>query len=70
MADDHQDAARVDCLLQLLQLRYPDHLTAEQLETLRPDVEGIVKLSSALRAVKLAPHDEPGTHFQPYRSEG
>ncbi len=67
MADEPKDTVRTDLLLQLLQQRYPDRLRTTELESLRSNFEDILALSSALRAVKLEPHQEPFTQFKPYR---
>ncbi len=49
---------------------YGDRLDDEQLEGVRKGVETIVRVSAAMRAVKLENGDEPFSVFTPYREEG
>lgn len=49
---------------------YGDRLDNEQLEGVRAGVETIVRVSAAVRAVRLENADEPFSVFVPYRTEG
>ena len=49
---------------------YGDRLDDEQLEGVRKGMETIVRVSAAMRAVKLDNGDEPFSVFTPYREEG
>lgn len=54
LADAYTEAARV---------RFGEHLTPEQLEQVRKDLDGNVRTADRLRAVKLKNGDEPDFTF-------
>lgn len=49
--------------------RYGDRLTSEQLEQVQKGVESIREAAAALRAVELRNSDEPFAMFIPYRKD-
>jgi hypothetical protein len=57
-------------LFNLVRERYGDRLTPQELEDVRSQVDRVIELADALRAVELDPRDEPLSLFQPYRVEG
>ena len=61
--------AEVEALLGLVRERYRDRLDAEQWAGVRTSVRAIVQASRALRAVRLANHDEPAQPFAAHRAE-
>jgi hypothetical protein len=68
---DTNDAQRdSECLLHLLQQRYGDRLTSNELEEVKKGLDGITAMAAALRRVKLENRDEPFSVFIPYRGKG
>ena len=57
-------------LFDMVQRRYGDRLTADQLDEVRKGVERVVEAAEALRAVRLDTGIEPLSVFNPYREEG
>jgi hypothetical protein len=60
--------AEVERLFALVRQRYGERLTPGELDEVRKGVEGVVRTSRALRAVKLENADEPFPPFTPYRA--
>jgi len=58
-----------EVLFKMVQNRYGDRLSGEELEELRKGVEKITETAEALRSVKLENWDEPFSVFKPYRRE-
>ena len=58
------------CLFDMLQRRYGERLTPEQLEQVHQGVDAIRQAAEKLRAVKLENSDEPFARFVPYRKRG
>jgi hypothetical protein len=54
-----------DILLTLIQERYSDRVTHEELEEIRKSLNAIIDNSSAMRAIKLENCDEPFQTFRP-----
>jgi hypothetical protein len=48
----------------ILSRRYGDHLTPEQLDSIRKDLDGDLQATKRLRAVKLGNADEPDFTFR------
>jgi hypothetical protein len=59
----------VEALFALVRQRYGERLTAEELAAVREGIEGIVRTTRALRAVRLRNSDEPLPPFAPFRAE-
>lgn len=59
-----------EVLFKMLQNRYGERLSPEELEEVRKGVERITETAEALRSVKLENWDEPFFVFKPYRGEG
>jgi hypothetical protein len=69
MSDAEAVRAEVETLLGLVRERYGSRLDADQLAGVRTAIEGIVRASRALRAVRLTNADEPAQPFAAYRAE-
>ena len=65
--DTHRDS---ESLLHLLQQRYGDRLTSNELEEVKKGIDGITAMAAVLRRVKLENRDEPFSVFVPYRGKG
>lgn len=59
-----------DILFKIIEEKYGDRLTEEQLKEVQKGVISIVKAAEALRAVEVDYTVEPFTVFKPYRKEG
>lgn len=59
-----------EILFKMVQKRYGERLSPEELEEVRKGVERITETSEELRSVKLENWDEPFFVFKPYRREG
>ncbi len=59
-----------EILFKIVQNRYGERLSPEELEEVRKGVERITETAEALRSVKLENWDEPFFIFKPYRREG
>jgi hypothetical protein len=59
-----------DILFKIIEEKYGDRLTEEQLKEVQKGVINIVKAAEALRGVELDYTVEPFTVFKPYRKEG
>ena len=55
-------------LFAMVQRKYGDRLSPEQLEEVRKGVERIAEQARALRSVPLQNGDEPWSVFTPYRA--
>ena len=69
MSDDDAVREEVETLLVLVRERYGHRLDADQLTGVRTAIEGIVRASRALRAVRLSNADEPAQPFAAYRAD-
>ena len=69
MSDDDAVREEVETMLALVRERYGSRLDADQLAGVRTAIEGIVRASRALRAVRLGNADEPAPPFAAYRAE-
>ena len=69
MGETEDIRAEAEALFALVRERYGDRLTPEQLDSVRQGIEGIVKATRALRAVRLENSDEPMQPFVPYRAD-
>lgn len=58
-----------DILFKLVEGRYGDRLTPEELEEVKKGVERVTEAAEALRKVKTGNWDEPFTVFRPYTKE-
>ena len=58
-----------EVLFEILQNRYGDRLSPEELEEVRKGVERIAETAKALRSVKLENSAELFSVFKPYRRE-
>lgn len=52
-----------DAYFEVLRARFGEHITPEQVEQVKKDLQGNVRASDALRAVKLRNEDEPDFIF-------
>ncbi|MCW4048814.1 MAG: hypothetical protein NWE89_03670 [Candidatus Bathyarchaeota archaeon] len=66
MKDSNTEA---ETLFKLVEQKYGDKLTEEELEEVKKGVERIVEASMELRKVKLENGDEPFSIFKPYRGD-
>ena len=66
---DTEGNAYSDSLLNVIKERYGDRLTDDQLEEVKKGVEGMAKVTEALRKVEIQNGDEPFSVFVPYRGE-
>ena len=55
-----------DILFKLVEEKYGDRLTPEELEKVKKGVERVTETARALREVKIENWDEPFTVFRPY----
>ena len=62
--DKVADAADARSLLEIVQRRFGSRLDAEQLESIRDDLEGNMRAARALRALPLGNADEPDVVFR------
>ena len=69
MSDAEAVRAEVETLLGLVRERYGSRQDADQLAGVRIAIEGIVRASRALRAVRLTNADEPAPPCAAYRAE-
>ena len=58
-----------DILFKLVEEKYGDRLTPEELEKVKKGVERVTETARALREVKIENWDEPFTVFRPYTKE-
>jgi hypothetical protein len=56
-------------LFEMVNQRYGDRLTSEELEQVQKGVEAIHEAAAALRTVELKNSDEPIAMFIPYRKD-
>ncbi len=63
------ESSDIDALFELLNNRYGDRLTADQLEEIKKTVEEQAEHAEKLRSVHLENGDEPAFVFTPYRAE-
>ena len=68
MSESEAVRAEVEAMLGLVRERYGSRLSAEELDSVRTAIEGIVQAAHALRAVPLASADEPGQPFAAFRA--
>jgi len=66
--EEQKDESEV--LFKIVQNRYGERFSPEELEEVRKGVERITDTAEALRSVKLENWDEPFFVFKPYRREG
>jgi hypothetical protein len=57
-------SADARALAEIIERRYGEHLTKEQVESIRKDFDGDLKATKRLREVKLANSDEPDFTFK------
>jgi hypothetical protein len=69
MSESEAVRAEVETMLGLVRERYGSRLSAEELDSVRTAIEGIVQAAHVLRAVRLANADEPGQPFAAYRAD-
>jgi Asp-tRNA(Asn)/Glu-tRNA(Gln) amidotransferase C subunit len=60
-----QTRREADILLNLIEARYGDHVTPEELEEIRKGLNAILDSAKTIRAVKLENGDEPYQFFKP-----
>jgi hypothetical protein len=70
MSEEKHSPADVEAMMSLIMHHYGSRLTAAQLEEVRQGVEGLARVTAALRQVPLSNGDEPLAVFVPYRQEG
>ncbi len=58
-----------DILFKLVEEKYGDRLTPEELEKVKKGVERVTETARALREVKIENWDEPFIVFRPYTKE-
>ena len=68
--DKVADAADARSLLEIVERKFGSRLDAEQLESIRDDLEGNMRAARALRALPLGNADEPDVVFRALIREG
>jgi len=69
MSEPTEAPSEADLLFAYVRRRYAERLTAEELEALRRSVDEVMRLSAALRAVKLGNAEEPFQRFEAFRDD-
>jgi hypothetical protein len=67
MNEDKPSEKQLEMLYSLLRDRLGNHLTAEELEQVKKDIQTITEACKALGTVKLCNCNEPFSVFKPYR---
>ncbi len=62
-------SSEADRLFEIIEARYGDRVTPEELKEMRRGLEAILDGAKAMRAVKLDNGDEPYQFFRPHRGE-
>ena len=68
--DSNQAQGDSKFLFEMVNERYGDRLTPEELEEVKKGIDAIQNMAGILRAVKLENNDEPLTLFVPHRKKG
>ena len=70
MTTDPSSTNESEPLFELIRQRYGHRLTASELEEVRKGVQSVVRMTAALRTVRLENGDEPFSIFMPYPGKG
>jgi len=69
MSDKNDSNFEKEYLSGMIQHRYGNRLSIQDIEEVKKGVDGVIKTVAALRSVPLANSDEPMLRFTPYREE-
>jgi len=61
----HQTKPEAEILFTLIETRYGDRVTPDELEEMRKSLNAILDGATAMRAIKLENSDEPHQFFKP-----